>query len=570
MRFTNNAAGIASFMGAEAVQWSDWEDYDTSKAWTLSAGDGNKTVTVEFKDKAGNVAQADDDIGLIEGPDLVAEVTAPAMVQTGTEADITATVFNRGGKPAVKQSIVDFYVSKDKSLSNDDKFVKWEFVEPLGDGVGQFYSRKVLVPKGVNAGTYYIIVKVDVNDTVDESIESNNTTVSDAIVVISGVDLVIEKVDGPATAIPGETVNVEVKVANTGPGATGPFHVGLFLDNVNTWLAGWNFNIGLDGNSSYEGTMSVRLPNKLPGDYLLLAMADNTGAVTETNETNNTKTDPIKFVKEGSADLAFLALTVPANAKLNTNIDIDFTLKNNGNVAIVDDFFVDFYLVEDGLEIAYLGYYPIWLWEPFGAGEEYTGTQRLRIPFDDEWGDPIVSGNYYVTGYIDMDDLIPEAREDNNIMDSNDMAITPGVDFTADPPVFPMGAGPYLAGQPFLVQTIVNNAGPVQSDRLFVEYYLSVDNQLPVPQDAVGGRDCNDQNMMFLGRDCNIGYRPIFGGIPPYGSDFDQRWMTIPQEVPTGQYYVIIKADEPSETWEVNEGNNVGVSAAPIFITGQP
>ena len=47
MRFSN-----------DAVTWSSWEAYGTSKAWTLSAGDGVKTVFVEYRDAAGNTAAA--------------------------------------------------------------------------------------------------------------------------------------------------------------------------------------------------------------------------------------------------------------------------------------------------------------------------------------------------------------------------------------------------------------------------------------------------------------------------------------------------------------------------------
>ena len=40
------------------------EDYSTSKAWTLSSTDGNKTVCVQFLDKAGNIIEAKDTIEL--------------------------------------------------------------------------------------------------------------------------------------------------------------------------------------------------------------------------------------------------------------------------------------------------------------------------------------------------------------------------------------------------------------------------------------------------------------------------------------------------------------------------
>ncbi|MQY70033.1 MAG: hypothetical protein GH145_04130, partial [Firmicutes bacterium] len=41
----------------DASSWSDWEDYSTTKSWTLSSGDGKKKVYVKFKDGAGNVSE---------------------------------------------------------------------------------------------------------------------------------------------------------------------------------------------------------------------------------------------------------------------------------------------------------------------------------------------------------------------------------------------------------------------------------------------------------------------------------------------------------------------------------
>lgn len=42
MRFSDNG-----------TDWTSWETYSTSKNWTLSSGDGTKTVYVQFKDTAG-------------------------------------------------------------------------------------------------------------------------------------------------------------------------------------------------------------------------------------------------------------------------------------------------------------------------------------------------------------------------------------------------------------------------------------------------------------------------------------------------------------------------------------
>jgi len=39
--------------------WTDWEPYATARVWTLPGGDGPKTVSVQFRDEAGNVVEAE-------------------------------------------------------------------------------------------------------------------------------------------------------------------------------------------------------------------------------------------------------------------------------------------------------------------------------------------------------------------------------------------------------------------------------------------------------------------------------------------------------------------------------
>lgn len=57
------ASGVASmrFRNGGTSTWSGWSAYSTSKAWTLSAGAGTKTVYVQYKDNAGNISASASD-----------------------------------------------------------------------------------------------------------------------------------------------------------------------------------------------------------------------------------------------------------------------------------------------------------------------------------------------------------------------------------------------------------------------------------------------------------------------------------------------------------------------------
>jgi chitodextrinase len=66
--------------------WSTWETYATTKTWPLSAGDGEKTVYVQFKDAAGNVST---DIIL----DEITLDTSPPTISIGAPS----TAWTKGG-----------------------------------------------------------------------------------------------------------------------------------------------------------------------------------------------------------------------------------------------------------------------------------------------------------------------------------------------------------------------------------------------------------------------------------------------------------------------------------------
>lgn len=97
MRFSNNN-----------VTWSDWEAYATSKSWTLTTGDGTKTVYVQYKDKAGLISQSYQDT-------IILDTTKPTA--------------NAGSDQTVNE---DTLVTLDGSTSQDENGIQsytWTFTD---------------------------------------------------------------------------------------------------------------------------------------------------------------------------------------------------------------------------------------------------------------------------------------------------------------------------------------------------------------------------------------------------------------------------------------------------------
>lgn len=81
MRFSN-----------DQIIWSSWQAYGTSTSWTLSSGDGLKTVFVQFEDKAGNVSSSySDDIVLDSGGPVSGTISINNGELSTTSSVVTLT-----------------------------------------------------------------------------------------------------------------------------------------------------------------------------------------------------------------------------------------------------------------------------------------------------------------------------------------------------------------------------------------------------------------------------------------------------------------------------------------------
>ncbi len=76
-----DANGVAEMQFSnDNVVWSDSEPYAPTKSWTLSAGDGTKTVYVRFKDVAGNWSIAYSSTIILDTVTPVVTITSPTAV----------------------------------------------------------------------------------------------------------------------------------------------------------------------------------------------------------------------------------------------------------------------------------------------------------------------------------------------------------------------------------------------------------------------------------------------------------------------------------------------------------
>jgi len=241
-------------------------------------------------------------------PDVFISALAepPSAVAPGGGFSVTDTTANIGGA-AAGSSTTRYYLSPDQARDTGDRLLTGGRVVPgMAAGASHTGSRSVTVPSNVAPGRYYLLACADDQLVVSESTETNNCRSSASAVNVatpsSGADLVVSVVaDPPSSVVRGATFSVTDTTANIGYAAAGSSTTRYYLsaDQVrNTGdrlLTGGRSVPSLAAGTSRTGSRSVTVPrNVAPGNYYLLACADDRLVVPESIETNNCRNSSLR------------------------------------------------------------------------------------------------------------------------------------------------------------------------------------------------------------------------------------------------------------------------------------
>lgn len=225
------------------------------------------------------------------GPDLVVTtLTAPLKVASGSTITVSETTKNNGAATA-GPSVTGFYLSPNFSLDPTDmKLPETRPVPQLIAGASSNVNIPVTLPS-VAPGTWYLLAKADDAGQVLEPNETNNTKFTTIQV---GPDLTMYAMTVPAIATAGAVISVSDTVRNQGGDTAGASTVKFYLSlnttyDVGDTPLGDGRPVGALGiNINNTGTTQLTLPTGISGKYYIIAVADGTGVVPESSETNNT------------------------------------------------------------------------------------------------------------------------------------------------------------------------------------------------------------------------------------------------------------------------------------------
>lgn len=478
----------------------------------------------------------------VTGPDLVVTaVSGPASGFTGGTMIVSNTIAASAAGGGVSGILyAGIYLSEDAAITTSDTLIGYRSVPGLASGESSVAETTVTIPAGIAGGTYYIGAIADYGNGIVESDETNNSLTGNQI-AITGSDLTMTFVSGPAAGMRGQNITVSNAVTANAAGGSAPwFSVGIFLstDSIITasdTLIGSRSVPGLAPGATSSANTVVTIPaNLAPGVYYIGAIADNywipcfecdpTGyQVSESDETNNALAgNTISIIP----DLTMTAVSGPATGLAGGSITLATTVSASAGGSGASAFTVGLYLSSDSTitkQDRQLGTRSV---SSLASGASSTANTTVILPSD------LLPGVYYLGAIADINNSVPESDETNNTLAGNQIEII-GPDLVMTAVSGPVSS---QAGGTITVSNTVTADASGAPAGFYVGIYLSSDAVITTSDRYLGARYVN--------------------GLVPGSSSTADTVVTIPITVQAGTYYIGVIADYNNTVGESNETNN--------------
>ncbi len=342
-------------------------------------------------------------------------------------------------------------------------------------------------------------------------------------------DLIVSALSVPTGTVAGSTISVTDTTRNqSGTGQAAASTTKFYLsansiwDTGDAWIGSRAVPLLAPGASS-SGPANVTIPaGTATGTYSIIAKADADGALTESNETNNTRAASIRV---SPPDLIVSATSVPKAGGAGTTITATNTTRNQTNTGPAPASTTMFYLSANATWDAGDTEIGSQLVGPLAPGASEAHSTTLTIPAE------TVPGTWYVIARADADGLIPETSEANNTASDT---IVIGPDLIVSALTVPTTGG---AGLSITVTSTTKNQGGGQAAESTTKFYLST-------------------NKTYGNGDVWLGDRAI-GSLDPGKTNAGSTTLTIPAGTAAGSYYILALADGADAVAETIETNNI-------------
>jgi subtilase family serine protease len=470
------------------------------------------------------------------GVDLVIqqEQLYNSYTAAGGTVQTTSSIVNQGNVTS-SSSNMGFYLSTDQTLDAADVLLT---TAPGGQLYANDYLYRyvsVTVPVGTAAGNYYVLFVADPQNSVTETIETNNVSSQPLTVIAPTVDLYVSGAYASPTSVgAGATINVSCYLENQGNAPANPADLGYYLSSDNVFSAN-DIAVGslaggsLAGGGYMSRYSSVTIPTATaPGNYYLLFVADPQNVLTETLETNNVASAVIQIIAPGIDLQLSSAYASPYTLSSGSPLSLSVTIYNTGTLTAgssTTGYYLSNNQTLDASDMLLTTLPGVQL----GAGMTNYLNASATIPA------ATAPGYYYVLFVADPQNTVAETNETNNMIAQSIQVVTPSVDLQLSQ-VYVNGNG-VTPGISTVVGAYIYNAGNTTANSSDVTYYLST-------------------NMVLDASDITLS---TTAGTALYGGQYmtASGSIIVPTTTPAGNYYLLAKVDPQNSVTETNENNNV-------------
>ena len=474
---------------------------------------------------------------------------AAAEVEPGARVRVDVALGNQGSE-AASQSQLRYMLSSDPTLDEGDRYLNYDGVDALEPGASASEYANIRVPESWSVGTAFLLVVADYRGDIDEAREDNNLyvvpfevvspkQVDDALLP----DLLAHNASlSSSISAPGSLIEARVQVLNQGFAHSDASQLRYYLSSDASWgdddrYLNYDRVGSLSSGEGEQESANLRIPAAVtPGAYFILFVTDAKAAVAESDEDNNVLALDF-YVGDGPSlglpDLAVATLgldvtSLQPGGPLYATIEV----QNQGTGLSVTTG-VRYYLSTDdalSADDTLIGSDTI---EPIGPQARRTEQARLVVH------ESTRVGNYWVLASVEPLIEQGEVVLENNfsrtaLVLSKDRPDALLADLQMENIVLSAAAG--VQGEQVSIALDVVNRGIVDAPRSRLKYYISTQSSY-------------DASARYLNYDAVSELQP--GAVSAETAN-----LRVPAALPSGDYFILLVADDTDVVDERIESNN--------------
>lgn len=425
------------------------------------------------------------------------KLSAPKQISSGSPFEINYSVRNVGaGLPYVNSWVDCIYISSkntwDESAKAIGTCVRSGRYLLVGEGYeyqGDNYAvSQTLNVTGLESGTYYLYVKVDVNDEVFEYEGEDNNIIASKELTLTTPDLTAELISiSEDTLLTGDKVAVAWKVKNTGTAdvtnvtLSDRFYAGsdatgdgmLSLGTVSNTVS-----IAAGGEKLLRANLEIPRNRDLNGLRYVYVRTNQDKAVSEENTENNLSVGiPKHFeyiadenIKVKGSNLTLSSLQASSSVEVGNSLAVNYIIKNTGSVTFKENVTQEIFLSRSSIydqrakACTVMGTLPdVTL---LASGESVTVNAQIAIPAD------MQGGQYYLHVLLNREDKPAEKLADDNRLLKKLYVNGNLPNWVATDLIVPATV---MTSIPTTVTWTLTNSGSWDADAVINEVYLSTD-----------------------------------------------------------------------------------------------